>query len=105
MLHTAVQGDQPISLYYFKQKGLDLQKGDHRSSTPLHWAAFAQSEISLLYLLSWVNNLDLRDCDGFTALHLAVMSVESLGTTRPVRSLLIRGAGRHIRDNQGRKPI
>ena len=59
----------------------------------------------MLYLLSWVKNLDLRNSDGFTALHLAVMSVEELGTTRPVRSLLIKGAGRHIRDNEGRKPV
>ena len=43
VLHAAVQGDQPISIYYFKQKGLDLQKGDHFGNTPLHWAAFSMS--------------------------------------------------------------
>ena len=38
-------------------------------------------------------------------MHLAVKSVETLKSTRPVRSLLIRGASRDIVDNQDRKPI
>ena len=32
-------------------------------------------------------------------------SVPDIQSTRPVRSLLIRGASRDIQDNQGRKPI
>ena len=105
MLHVAAQGDQPISIYYFKQMGLDLHSRDNRGSTPLHWAAYSQAEITLVYLLSWVNNLDDQDCDGFTPLHLAVKSAEQLQNTRPVRSLLIKGASREILDEQGRKPI
>ena len=71
----------------------------------MHWAAYSQAEITLVYLLSWVHELDDQDCDGFTPLHLAVKSVESLKSTRPVRSLLIRGASRDATDNQDRKPI
>ena len=105
MLHVAAQGDQPISIYFFKLRGLDMHSRDNRGSTPLHWAAYSKAEITLVYLLSWVDFLDDQDCDGFTPLHLAVKSVESLKSTRPVRSLLIRGASRDVVDNQDRKPI
>jgi ankyrin repeat protein len=53
MLHVASQGDQPISLYYFIKRGLDVNSGDKKNSTPLHWASFAGAELSLSYLLSW----------------------------------------------------
>ena len=105
MLHVAAQGDMPISIYFFKLRGLNLRSRDNRGSTPLHWAAYSKAEITLVYLLSWVDFLDDQDCDGYTPLHLAVKSVETLQSTRPVRSLLIRGASRKIRDNQDRLPI
>lgn len=105
MVHVAAQGDQPISLYFFKLRGLDLRSKDDRGSTPLHWACYSKAEIALVYLLSWVKELEDQDCDGFTPLHLAVKSVEGLRSTRPVRSLLIRGASREATDNQGRMPI
>jgi palmitoyltransferase ZDHHC13/17 len=98
VLHVAAQGDQPISLYYFKQKGLDIKSKDNRNSTPMHWACYSKSEIALCYLLSWVHDLDEQDIEGFTPLHLAIKSVETLRSTRPVRSLLIRGASRNLRD-------
>ena len=105
VLHVAAQGDQPISIYFFKLKGMDLRSTDNRGSTPLHWATYAKAEITLVYLLSWIDFYDDQDFDGFTPLHLAVKSVESLQSSRPVRSLLIRGASRNICDNEGRKPI
>ena len=39
-MHIAAQGNEPISLYYFKQLGLSLISRDKRGSTPLHWACF-----------------------------------------------------------------
>ncbi|CDW75651.1 dhhc zinc finger domain containing protein [Stylonychia lemnae] len=105
VLHVAAQGDQPISLYYFKEKGIDITSKDNRNSTPMHWACYSRSEIALCYLLSWVKDLDEQDIEGFTPLHLAVKSVEQLRSTRPVRSLLIRGSSRNARDKQGRKPV
>ena len=66
MLHVAAQGDQPISIYFFKLRGLDMHSRDNRGSTPLHWAAYSKAEITLVYLLSWVDFLDDQDCDGFT---------------------------------------
>lgn len=39
MMHVAAQGDQPISLAFFKNLGLDINTKDVKDSTPLHWAA------------------------------------------------------------------
>jgi ankyrin repeat protein len=42
---------------------MDLDSKDKRGSTPLHWACFQSSEISLLYLLEWLDKdqIDLQD--------------------------------------------
>ena len=78
VLHIAAQGDQPISLFFFRTKGMDLVSKDNRGSTPLHWACFQNSEIALIYLLGWLkqNTLNMQDIDGYTPLHLAVKSAE-----------------------------
>ena len=39
-MHIAVQGDQPISLVYFKELELQLNCTDKKGSTPLHWASY-----------------------------------------------------------------
>ena len=105
MLHVAAQGDVAPPLYYFKERGVDLNLQDHRGSTPLHWACYSNSEIALSYLLAWGPNLNIRDKDGYTPLHLAVKSVDTVESTRPVRFLLIRGADKDITDEEQKKPI
>lgn len=92
MIHVAAQGDAASTLYFFKQQGVNINKQDKRGSTPLHWACYSNSEIALSYLLAWEPLLDVQDQDGFTPLHLAVKSVDTVESTRPVRFLLIRGA-------------
>lgn len=83
---------------------MDLKSRDNRLSTPLHWACYSKSEIAMCYLLAWVNDLEDQDCDGFTPLHLAIKSVAELGSTRPVRTLLVRGASREARSKDQRTP-
>ena len=58
VMHVAAQGDQPISLYFFKEMGIDLKSRDSRGSTPIHWACYSKSEIALCYLLSWTKSLE-----------------------------------------------
>lgn len=75
VLHMAAQGNQPGSLIYFKEKfSMNIQSVDDLGSTPLHWACYTGSEISVLFLTSWNIKLDSQDREGLTALHLAVMS-------------------------------
>lgn len=101
VMHIAAQGDQPISLAYFLRKGFDIQELDNKGSTPLHWAAFLGMENATIYLTSWGSDANLKDVEsGFTPLHLAVVS----GNGRVVRRLLIKGANRHIKDNEDKTP-
>jgi palmitoyltransferase len=101
VMHIAAQGDQPISLAYFLRKGFDIQELDNKGSTPLHWAAFLGMENATIYLTSWGSDPNVKDVEsGFTPLHLAVVS----GNGRVVRRLLIKGANRHIKDNEDKTP-
>ena len=77
---------------------MKISAEDSKGSTALHWACYSNSEIALSYLLAWEPLLDVQDQDGFTPLHLAVKSVDTVESTRPVRFLLIRGADTSIRD-------
>jgi ankyrin repeat protein len=85
--------------------GLDINSRDNRNSTPLHWACYSKSEISLSYLLAWIEEIDTQDAEGLTPLHLAVKKSEDLQSTRPIRALLIKGASREVRDKLDRRPI
>jgi len=39
-------------------RGIDLHTRDNRGSTPLHWAAYSKAEITLVYMLSWITELN-----------------------------------------------
>ena len=71
----------------------------------MHWACYSKCEIALSYLLAWVENIDEPDGEGLTPLHLAVKKSEDIGSTRPVKALLIRGANRESRDKLNRTPM
>ncbi len=75
VIHMAAQGDQPATLVLFKEKyKIDPQINDNVLSSALHWAAYMGSDLSLDYLASWDLSIDKMDKDGFTPLHLAVMT-------------------------------
>lgn len=95
VLHIAAQGNQPLPIYFFvKKKHMDISEADNRGSTPLHWACYSKSEEALIYILACNPNLEATDQNGLTPLHLAIKSVPDLDSTRPVRSLLLKGSSR-----------
>lgn len=59
----------------------------------------------MAFLLAWGPNLELKDNDGDTLLHLAVKSVDAVESARPVRFLLIRGANKMAKDNNNETPL
>lgn len=71
----------------------------------MHWACYSKCEIALSYLLAWVEDVDDADGEGLTPLHLAVKKSEDIGSTRPVKALLIKGASREARDKLNRTPM
>ena len=62
VLHMAAQKDQPLSLYYFWRKGLDINVR----------ACYTRSEMALNYILSMKPDLEAKDIRGLTPLHIAV---------------------------------
>ena len=84
---------------------MDINIRDATNSTPLHWACFTRSELALNYILSLKPDLEAKDQYGFTPLHIAVTCSEKLGSTRNVKTLLIRGANRNAKDSKGMLPI
>lgn len=75
VIHMAAQGDQPSSLVLFKEKyKMNIQLTDNVLSGPIHWSAYMGSDISLDFLASWNLGVNNKDKDGFTPLHLAVMT-------------------------------
>jgi len=78
VLHIAAQGDQPISLAYFKEKNFDLNEIDGKGSTALHWASYMACENAVNFLSSWDIDLDIQDAEGLTPIYLAVSSGNKL---------------------------
>jgi len=79
VIHMAAQGDQPASLVLFKEKyNMNLNINDNVLSSAVHWAAYMGSDVSLDYLVNWELSVNKKDKDGFTPLHLAVMTGNKL---------------------------
>ena len=86
-------------LTYLKEKhNVDLRAVDNKNGTALHWAAYLGCEMATSVLLTWlpVSALNYRDKDGFTPLHHGTIS----GSTRIVRSILLKGANASIKDDK-----
>jgi ankyrin repeat protein len=50
-------------------------------------------------------DLNAKDIQGFTPLHIAVTAVHKLGSTRSVKALLLKGADREALDNKNKRAI
>ena len=100
-LHLAAQRNMILPFLYFKD--IDVNLPDKIKTTPLHWAAYMNSEQVVGYLLSLneLTTIDARDEDGNTPLMLAV----NYGNTRIVRKLLIKGADRYLESSDGKTPL
>ena len=61
--------------------------------------------MALNYLLALKPNLEAKDIRGLTPLHIAVSAVEKIGSTRSVKTLLLRGANREAKDKDGKTPM
>lgn len=92
-----------VSPFLYFRNRISLDDVDDMNSTPLHWAAYMNSEEVLSFILSVTSfsSLNMKDSEGNTPLMLAV----TYGNTRIVRRLLIKGADRYIKNNEGKLPI
>lgn len=105
-IHIAAQSDKINTIYFLlKNYKFDINQGDKKLSTALHWAAFLNKENALTYLLAWGADPNLQDIDNNTPLHLSVILSCRTGNTRNVKLLLLKGASRDVRNNDSYRPI
>lgn len=98
----AAQGNNPNIIIYFKTKyNMSVLSQDSQGNIPLHWACYNSSEESINFLLSYMDDINIRNNDGRTPLHVAVF------TEKPslIKKLLKKGADISIKDNEGKTPI
>lgn len=111
-MHVGAQGDQPYSFYLKQRYNLtskggqidltDINVRDKNGCTPLHWAVFMGSPISISYLLANKDiDINAQDIWGQTPLHKAVKKND----LRVIKQLLVKGARRDIRDLSNLTPI
>ena len=74
MLHMAAQGDKPNTFVYFT-KHIDVSLLDIKRRSPLHWAVVNSSRLILEYILAHEQDLEVKDFDGMTPLHLAILTL------------------------------
>lgn len=57
IIHIATQGDKVNTIYFLlKNFPFDSNDWDKKNSSPLHWAAYLNKEVSLCFLLAWGAN-------------------------------------------------
>ena len=98
----ASQGDNPNVIIYFKDKyNMSIYEVDINGNTPLHWACYNCADNSVNYLLAYMDNINIQNNIGQTALHIAIFTER----IRIIKKLLNRGIDILIRDNENRNAI
>ena len=65
VMHMAAMGNKPSLLIYFKEKyKMDILDNDNGLNTPLHWACTTNSEDSINFLLSWIDDINIKNKKG-----------------------------------------
>lgn len=105
MIHVAAQGDQPISLVYFTEKGINVDGKDKSGRTPLHHAAFTGNELFSVFAIAFGADIEAREDEGKTPLHLCTKSFSDHRNVECVKKLLLAGADREARDSYGNRPV
>ena len=102
VLHMAAQGNNPNIIIYFKSKyNISVLSQDSQGNIPLHWACYNSSEEAINFLLSYMDDINIKNNDGRTPLHVAVF------TEKPslIKKLLKKGGDISIKDKEGKTPI
>lgn len=95
-LHTAAMLDKTDIISLLINAGAELNPTDRTGSTPLHYAG-----MSTQLLIDRKADLEVKDCEGWTALHLAVQS----NWIEKVRMLLAAGVDMNTTDAEGSTPL
>ena len=68
----AAEANEPFSIAYFVEKGVDINLADIHNRTPLHHAALNVQQDAIDYIIAYGANVNAVDSSGRTPLHYAV---------------------------------
>ena len=112
VLHMAAQGDQPYTLIlfrpYFENICHDINDKDSEDSTPLHWACYCNSHKIINFLVSLGADVDSRDLNGATPLHIALKKFDWRDQRKSfitIQRLYNTGANPKIKDKSGKTAL
>ena len=72
-MHMAAMRNKPSLLIYFKEKyKMDILDNDNGLNTPLHWACTTNSEDSINFLLSWIDDINIKNKKGENILFFSI---------------------------------
>ena len=95
VMHFAAEGNKPsIMVFFMAYHAQDVFCIDEYGSTPLHWACYSGGEESVLFLLNVKANIDAKDKEGLTPLHLCAISKRD----QIAKKLLMKGADKSIKN-------
>lgn len=95
MLHVSAQGDQPVSLIYFLEKGLQIDSRDIHGRTALHHAATTGNELWIVYAVAFNAEVDARDAEQKTPLLNCCSRFSDHWNTECIKKLLLAGADKY----------
>ena len=96
VMHMAAMGNKPSLLIYFKDKyKMDILDNDNGGNTPLHWACTTNSEDSINFLLSWINDINVKNKKGENILFFCIYLIH----VNLIRKLINEGIDLDIDNN------
>ena len=98
-MHVCAQGDQPLSMLYFMEKGISIDSRDLSGKTPTHHAAFTGNELFVVYASAFGAEINARDNEGKTPLILSCKSYVDHKNIECLKKLLLGGSDKCLQDS------
>lgn len=98
MLHVSAQGEAPVSMAYFLEKGLALDSRDISGRTPLHHAANIGNGLWIGYAVAQGANVDAKDDEDKTPLITSCKQFMNHRNLECLKKLISAEANQEARD-------
>jgi ankyrin repeat protein len=105
MLHVSAQGEAPVSMAYFLEKGLKLDSRDVSGRSPLHHAASIGNGLWIGYAVAQGAKVDAVDSEGKTPLITSCKTFMDHRNVECLKKLISAEADPEARDTYNKRGI
>ena len=106
VMHKAAFDNNNYAITYLRDKfGIKINQIDCQENTPLHFACSNGSEVAAEWLIGFGHEINPLNQKKETPLHLLLKIPEKQISTSFVRELILKGASRDLKDEDGNKPF